>query len=100
MSKKVVIGICAVLAFFLGAIWLDNCPNMGTLVAFLELAVGVAAGFFFSKEMAKKDTEEYVSAIQRLTDANLKASKEIELLKKDAQKEVSVKKKSTKAKAE
>ena len=37
MSKKVVIAICVVIAFFLGAIWTDYVPSVAPLVAFPDL---------------------------------------------------------------
>lgn len=54
MDKKVVIGVCAVIAFFLGAIWVDSCPVVAPLVAFLEVCAGFACGFFFCKSLAKE----------------------------------------------
>ena len=106
MDKKVVIIICAVLAFFLGAIWVDNCPTFATLVCFLELAIGGIGGFLFKKDVDEKHLDEYVSAINRLTDANLRANEEIATLKsnmvvtEEKKATTSSKKKATKPKTE
>jgi len=66
MSKKVVIILCLVLVFFLGCIWLDNVPVVGSLVAFIEAVAGFAAGYLFCKEVFKPQLVSSQSAIQTL----------------------------------
>jgi len=50
MNKKVILIICAVIAFFAGAILLDQFPIIGTLVALSELCVGGFLGYLWGKD--------------------------------------------------
>lgn len=50
MNKKVILIICAVIAFFAGAILLDQFPIIGTLVALFELCVGGFLGYLWGKD--------------------------------------------------
>ena len=98
MSKKVVIVICAVIAFFLGAIWIDYVPSIAPLVAFLEVAIGFTGGYFFGKDSLAPQVRGCQDTIQKLMEANLKLSQENNLLKTEAEKEV--KKRKSKKKEE
>lgn len=81
MNKKVVIVICAVLAFFLGAIWMDSSPVIAPLVAFLEVLIGFATGYLFCKEGLMVEINKSVETIQSLLDLNKKLSQENSSLK-------------------
>lgn len=85
MNKKVVIVACAIIAFFLGAIWVDYVPVVAPLVAFLELAVGFGAGYLFSKDRFIIQVRSCQDTIQKLMDANLKRIDENNLLKDELQ---------------
>ena len=82
MNKKVVIAICAVVAFFLGCIWMDGVPAIGPLVAFLELLVGFAAGFFFTKDLMSQQISASQNTIQKLME-------EVEYYKERSKKAIS-----------
>lgn len=69
MSKKVVIIICALVAFFLGAIWVDYVPVIAPLVAFLELGIGFAAGFLVCKDAANDEFIKYKEEVKSLKQA-------------------------------
>ena len=69
MSKKVVIIICALVAFFLGAIWIDYVPVVAPLVAFLELMIGLAAGFLVCKDIANDEFLKYKEEMKSLKQA-------------------------------
>lgn len=66
MSKKAIIIFSAVLAFFLGAIWVGQVPVVAPLVAFLEMCAGFAAGFFFAKELAKGEVSSLNKELESL----------------------------------
>ena len=85
MNKKVVIVACAIIAFFLGAIWVDYVPVVAPLVAFLELAIGFGAGYLFGKDHLAIQVRGCQDTIQKFMEANLKLSNENNLLKKDLQ---------------
>lgn len=92
MNKKVIIIICAVLAFFAGAIWVSEVPTVATLVAFLECAAGFACGFFFNRELTNGEKESLNEELK-----SLKAAQKAVLEEK---KEKTVTKRSTKASKE
>lgn len=77
MNKKVVIVICAVLAFFLGAIWMDSSPVIAPLVAFLEVVIGFTAGYLFCKDSANKEFMLYRQEMASLRQAHLAIQEEI-----------------------
>lgn len=70
MDKKVFIIVGAVIAFFAGAIWVDQVPVVASLVAFLEVAAGFSLGFFFKKECTKKEVTSYKDEIESLKSAH------------------------------
>ena len=85
MNKKVVIVACAIIAFFLGAIWVDYVPVVAPLVAFLELAVGFGAGYLFGKDHLAIQVRGCQDTIQKFMEANLKLTNENNRLKKELQ---------------
>lgn len=67
MDKKVVIIGSAILAFFAGAIWVDQVPVVASLVALLEVCAGFACGFFFKKfkdDAAMENLKNEISALE------------------------------------
>ena len=60
MNSRVFSVACAVLAFFAGAIWLNeaNAAIVGTLVAFLSVAAGFGCGVWFKNADANVKIEE------------------------------------------
>ncbi len=88
MSKKVVIIICALVAFFLGAIWVDYVPVVAPLVAFLELGLGLLGGYFLGKDYLAPQVRGCQDTIQKFMEENIKLSNEINRLKKETEKEV------------
>ena len=86
MSKKVVIAICMVIAFFLGAIWTDYVPSVAPLVAFLELGIGFGAGFLICKEKANEEISKYKEEINSVSQAHKALTAEFAELKDAAAK--------------
>lgn len=70
MDKKVFIIVGAVLAFFAGAIWVDQVPAVASLVAFLEVAAGFGLGILFKKEYTKQEVASYKDEIESLKSAH------------------------------
>lgn len=70
MDKKVFIIVGAVIAFFAGAIWVDQVPVVASLVAFLEVAVGFGLGLLFKKECTKQEVASYKDEIESLKSAH------------------------------
>lgn len=70
MNKKIIITICTVVAYFLGALWVDYVPAIAPLVAFLELGVGFAAGFLICKDIANAEFTQYKEEIESVRQAH------------------------------
>lgn len=49
MNKKSFIIASAALAFIVGEVWVNVAPSMSPLVVALELAAGIACGYYFKK---------------------------------------------------
>ena len=95
MSKKVIIAICMVVAFFLGAIWVDYVPVVAPLVAFLELGVGFAGGFLICKEIANQEFSNYKAEINSVRQAHKAVAEELASVKEATKKVKKSKKTST-----
>lgn len=76
MNKKVVIIISAVVAFFAGAIWVNEVPAVAPLVAFLEVGIGFVCGFFYAKFSIMDDVHVYKLEIEDVKDAHKKVLSE------------------------
>ena len=80
MSRKMIIIVSAVLAFFAGAIWVSEVPVVATLVAFLEVCAGFACGYFFHEARVAEISTAHEEEVMSLKNA-VKSAKE-ELAKK------------------
>lgn len=85
MNSRVFSIVCAVVAFFAGAIWLNEADSaiIGTLVAFLEVAAGFGCGFWFKNadanlavKTAQDETLYYQNELRNLREAYKKSMTE------------------------
>lgn len=83
MSRKIVIGLCTVVAFFAGCIFVDNFPVYAPLIIFLVTCAGFACGYLFNKEMIKAAYEVYKNEITSLHYANDALKEELSIHKKE-----------------